>query len=239
MIIAVTRPKLKSKDTEELIKNYGFEPFIIPAVEIVPNYDVIEKLDLDKYDWVVLTSSFGAELLKDKINEIKKAKEIKVACIGEKTKETLEKYGIKVDLIPRKYKAEELAEELKEVAKGRRILIARANIAREVLVEELKKAAHVEEVKIYDIVEPRDTEAVEKFYRHLKNGDVYAIIFTSSQNVRNMKKILKDRFSDINKVKVCAIGPITAKTLKKYGIKVDIVPETYTVEACLKALINN
>ncbi len=54
-----------------------------------------------------------------------------------------------------------------------------------------------------------------------------------------MKKILKDRFSDINKVKVCAIGPITAKTLEKYGIRVDIVPEVYTVEACLKALINN
>ncbi len=236
MIIAVTRPKLKSKDTEELIKNYGFEPFIIPAVEIVPNYDAIEKLDLDKYDWVVLTSSFGAELLKDRIKEVKK---IKVACIGEKTKETLEKYGIKVDLVPKKYKAEELAEELKEVAKGRRILIARANIAREVLVEELRKVANIEEVKIYNIAEPRDTEAIEEFYRHLRKGDVYAIIFTSSQNVRNLKKILKDRFSDINKVKVCAIGPITAKTLEKYGIRVDIVPEVYTVEACLKALINN
>ncbi len=236
MIVAVTRPRLKSEDTEDLIRKYGYEPFIVPAVEIVPNFDVIDKINLENYDWIVLTSSFGAELLADKI---KKNKKIRVACIGEKTKESLKKHGINVNLVPKKYRAEELAEELKKVANGKKILVARANIAREVLIKELKKVADVDEVKIYDIAEPRDTKDVEEFYEELKKGRVYAIIFTSSQNVINLKKILKDRFHEINKIKVCAIGPITAKTLEKHGIRVDFVPEVYTVEACLKALINN
>lgn len=233
MRVAITRPKERAEDTIKLIKRRGWEAVVIPAVEIVPR-DKKEILSavgkVEDYDWLVLTSSTGVELMHKHFGG--SLKKVKIAAIGAKTKEVLEKRGIKVDLIPKEYKAENLAEEMiKKGIEGSHILVARAAIGREVLVEELKRHARVTEVALYDTEMPKNVSGVEA----LKGVD--AVIFTSSQSVRNLHAAFGEKLKKtIKNAKICAIGPITAGTLKELGIRVDVMPEEYTVEACLEAL---
>jgi uroporphyrinogen III methyltransferase/synthase len=156
---------------------------------------------------------------------------LKIATIGPKTKETLEKKGIKVSLVPDEYKAENLAECLiNQGIEGKKVLLVRASTGRQVLPKKLKKHCIVKDVILYDVIAPRHVHMKE-----VMKAD--AVIFTSSRSVKNLYAAIgKELKQGLKNVKVCAIGPITARTLEDFGIKVDVVPSEYTVEACLEAL---
>jgi uroporphyrinogen III methyltransferase/synthase len=233
MRVAITRPRERSESTVRLVEERGWEAVIIPGVEIVPRKEEEVKAavgGLARYDWLVLTSASGAEIMLRYFGE--ELKKTRIAVIGPKTKEVLEERGISVELTPKEYKGENLAEELiSRGIGGSRILVARASIGREILIQELKKHAEVVEVALYDTEMPRDAVSPEVL------KDVDAIIFTSSQSVKNLYAAWGENLKkSIEGVKVCAIGPITAETLRGLGIRVDIVPQKYTVEACLEAL---
>jgi uroporphyrinogen-III synthase len=85
---------------------------------------------------------------------------------------------------------------------------------------------------------PDDKTPMRDFLVALEKGKITAVVFTSSQNVKNMFAVLdEERLRDgLKRVKVCAIGPITAKTLEEYGVEVDVTPREYTVEACLEEI---
>ena len=140
--------------------------------------------------------------------------------------------------MPPKYRAEDLAEELLKMGvKDKKILVARASIGREVLIDKLKKQASVDNITLYDTVMPGDKEPIHAFEQAIKNRKIDAVIFTSSQTVKNLFKIAGGSLKDnLKNVKICAIGPITAKTLLELGVSPDFVPEDYTVKACLDAL---
>jgi len=231
-LIAVTRPSERSEETLKLIEARGFKGLIVPSIEIVPRKLKKSGLEIKGFDWLVLTSASGVEiihkLLKDEL------KNIKIAVIGPKTKEALEKKGISPALIAKEYKAESLAEELKKEARNKKILVARASVGREVLIEELKKVAEVREIELYDTTLPKDKSKMLGFKEKLEKGEVSAVIFTSSQAAKNLLDFLgKEAIKKINKTAVCAIGPITAKTLEEYGVKISAIPKEYTVEAAL------
>lgn len=239
-MIAITRPYERSGETVRQVEERGWKAMIVPAVSIAPRPrdEVLEKIgELSKYDWLVLTSASGAEIMYRYFGgDLKSAR---IAVIGPKTAEFLEKRDIKVELIPGEYKAETLAAEMvKAGIGGSKILVARASIGREVLVTELKKYAQVTEVPIYETVMPQDKTPMNDFLSALEDGKITAAVFTSSQNVKNMFTVLdKGRLiGGLKKVKVCAIGPITAKTLGEYGVVVDATPRDYTVDACLREI---
>lgn len=228
MRVAVTRPKERAGETIKLIENRGWEGVIVPSIEVVPRKK--PAVNLRDYDWLALTSASGAAIMHRYYgSELKK---VKIAVIGPKTAELLRKKGISVSLIPKEYKGESLADELirKGIA-GKRILIARASAGREVLVEKLKEHASVDEITLYDTKPPRSRQ-LENFSRMLARID--AIIFTSSQAAKNLLDFVS--VENINKIRVCAIGPVTAETLRNAGVRVDAMPRKYTVEACLDAL---
>lgn len=239
-MIAITRPYGRSGETVKQVEELGWKAMIVPAVSIIPRSreEVAEKIgDLSEYDWLVLTSVSGAEIMHQYfVNELKKTK---IAVIGSKTAEFLEERGIKVELIPKEYRAENLAAEMTKAGiDSKKVLVARASIGREVLISELKRHAEVVEVPIYDTVMPCDTTPLRDFLLALEKGKIMAVVFTSSQNVKNMFAVLdRERLiEELKKVKVCAIGPITAKTLEEHGVEVDITPLEYTVEACLNEI---
>lgn len=231
MKVAITRPKERAEDTIKLVEKRGWSAVIVPTVEIVPRKDSLASIDLSCYDWLVITSASGASMLSEHFRDA--LNKIKIACIGPKTREVLERWGVKVALIPREYRTEVLAEELIKKAGGKRILVARASTGREVLIERLKAAADVTEVPLYDTTMP-EKNVLEAFSKSLEKGDIDAIIFTSSQAAKNFFRAIDGK--KIKKLKICAIGPITAQTLASKGVRVDAVPREYTVEACLDAL---
>ncbi len=233
--VAITRPVERSEDTVRLVEERGWEAVIVPAIEIVPRAD-LPDIRLKDFDWLVITSASGAAIIYERFGD--GLKDIRIAVIGPKTREVFEKEGISVDLMPRKYRAEDLAEELLKIGiRDKKILVARASIGREVLVDELKKQASVDEIVLYDTLMPKNKEPIRAFGHALENGKIDAVIFTSSRTVKNLFELaggsLKENLRD---VKICAIGPITAKTLVELGVRPDFVPEEYTVRACLDAL---
>ncbi|MFQ6136873.1 MAG: uroporphyrinogen-III synthase [Candidatus Hydrothermarchaeales archaeon] len=238
MRIAITRPKERSEDTIRMVEDRGWEALIVPAVEIVPRSKdkiVADVRSLDLYDWLVLTSASGAAIMWDYFGDA--LKKIKIAVIGPKTKEVLERKGVAVALMPREYKAENLAEELIDLGiEGEDILVARASIGREVLIEKLKTVANVTEAPIYDTVPPEDTTGMKLLSPKLERGKVDAVIFTSSQSVKNLFDVVDPEHVRSSNALICAIGPITTKTLGEFGIKVDIIPKEYTVGAVLDML---
>jgi len=233
--VAITRPKERSGDTVRQVEERGWEAVIVPAIEIVPREDIPDVKFAD-FDWLVLTSASGAAIIYDRFGG--GLKDARIAVIGPKTREILEKNGITVDLMPSKYRAEDLAEELLKIGiKGKKILVARASIGREVLVDELKKQASVDEITLYDTIMPDDRGPIRAFEHALKNSKIDAVVFTSSQTVKNLFEMAGDSLKEnLRDVKTCAIGPITARTLLEFGVRPDFVPEEYTVKACLDAL---
>jgi uroporphyrinogen III methyltransferase/synthase len=68
-------------------------------------------------------------------------RETKVAAIGPATAGALEAVGLRVDVVPEEFRAEALIEAIKDGSlAGRRVLIPRAKVAREVLPEKLREA---------------------------------------------------------------------------------------------------
>ncbi len=241
MLVAVTRPKERAEETEALLIAKGFEPLIVPGLELVPRdeKEVREEIgDIESYHWLVVTSAFGAELMFNYYGE--KLKKLKVAVVGKKTKEAFEKLGIAVDLVPEKFKAENLAEALLNIGiEGKRILVARASVAREILVRELSRKAEVKDVVLYYSMPPSDINPINRLKEELFRGNLRAVIFTSSETAKNIFDIAGDKsfIEALNNIIIVAIAPATRKTLEKMGLKEVLMPEVYSVEAALE-LIN-
>ena len=234
--MAITRPREKAEETLRQAKRGGWEALIVPTVELRPREEALEGIEIGDFDWLVLTSSLGAELALDRLGE--EAGKVKIACIGPKTAREVRRRGYEVAFTPTRYEAEALAQELlSRGARGKRILIARASSGREVLVQVLRRQAEVTEVQLYDTAMVSDTGRIEEFKRALEDGKIDAVIFTSSMSARNLLSALDERAREmINALMVCAIGPVTAKALEERGIRVDVMPEEYTVRACLGEL---
>ena len=115
------------------------------------------------------------------------------------------------------------------------MLIPRAAEAREILPEALRKAgAEVDVVPAYETaIGDGDAEEIKK---ELAAGNIDAVTFTSSSTVTNFLKLLGGDTALLSKVKLGAIGPITAETMKKNGLTVSVEAKEYTIDGLVEAL---
>ncbi|MDH4100343.1 MAG: uroporphyrinogen-III C-methyltransferase [Nitrospirota bacterium] len=247
--VIVTRARVQSSDFTELLEANGASVVEFPTIDIVPPDDWTEldkAIDrLSDYQWVIFTSVNGVKYflqrLRERGRDVRDLKGIRLCTIGPRTAEEVEKLGIRVDFVPSEYKAEGIIEGLgKESLKGQKILIPRAEVAREVLPEELKRlGAVVDVVDTYKTVRP--VGDVEKVKQLFADGKVDAVTFTSSSTVENFVSMFPD--TDIkallNGVTVASIGPITKETAEKLGIRTDIMPKDYTIPALTEALVDH
>ncbi len=148
--------------------------------------------------------------------------------------------GVKVDLIPEEFRAESIIEALgKGNVKGLKILIPRAEVAREILPEELRKlGAEVVVATAYRTIRPE--KRIKEVLDLLEHGKISMVTFTSSSTVNNFVEIIgKDHLlSLLKRVKIGTIGPITAKTVAGYGLVSDVMPEEYTILAMTRAIVD-
>ena len=144
-----------------------------------------------------------------------------------------------MDIIPEDFVAESLIESIgKEKINGKRFLIPRAAVAREVLPKKLTEmGAKIDIAPAYQTVLPKPKS--DAFLKRLKSGDIDVLTFTSSSTVTNFLTLTgKNLLEEIKKTRIACIGPITAKTAEDAGLKVDILPEEYTVTSLLDAIEN-
>jgi uroporphyrinogen III methyltransferase / synthase len=244
--ILITRAREQSAESASRLKKMGAEVIVFPTIEIVPplQWDGLDAAidGLHSYDWIVFTSANGVHFfwqrLKEKGRRQRLPSSLKVCAIGPATAKALKEKGISVDYIPKEYIAEAILEGFEKMAiRGRRILLARARIARDVLPKGLKKmGAEMDVVEVYRTIKPRG--GARKLRQLLTEGKIDAITFTSSSTVNHFAELLKkdDLKTYLKGIAIACIGPVTARTAKAWGMKVTIQPDEYTLPGLTRAI---
>jgi len=243
--VVITRPEAQAEVFGSLLSAQGARVIHFPTIKIVPPED-FHDLDqaigqLSQYQWIIFTSvngvGFFLKRLKDLGRDMRHMKDIRICTIGSATAATIEKLGIRVDLVPEEFISEGVVKAFREFdIKGKRVLLPRAETARDVIPEGLTKlGAEVDVIAVYRTVNSgRDKSELENFIRERK-ADV--ITFTSPSTVTNFIKIMGKEFVVPPTIKIACIGPVTAAAVKKAGFPVDIIQESYTIPGLVEALV--
>lgn len=244
--ILVTRAREQASDFVDLLEKEGACVIEFPTIEITPpaSWDAIDGAieRLGSYDWGIFTSVNGVkyfiERLKARGRDVRDLKGIKLCAIGPKTASEIEELGLRIEFVPKEYRAEGIIEGLGDV-RGKNILIPRAEVAREILPEELARmGASVDVVTAYTTVRPEGNTA--KIRQIFNDGEVDVVTFTSSSTVTNFLQMFEEGEGArlLRGVTVASIGPITTETAKKYGVETAIMPTDYTIPALAEAIVN-
>lgn len=193
------------------------------------------------YDWLILTSVNGVEAMWERMEKLRVApsalRHLRVAAIGPATKKAIEQRGSKVDVVPKEYVAESVVRSLKNKMKGKRVLLVRAKVARDVIPHELRKAgAHVDVVEAYETVVPQTSR--KRLRAALKNPAKrpHVVTFTSSSTVKNFVELLGKQRAGLDGIRMASIGPVTSATLRELGLPVDIAAKEFTIPGLVAAI---
>lgn len=223
--VIVTRAESGKLDAK--LRALGADVISFPVIEIVAPADpeplVHAIAQLSSYDWLIFTSANGVRAFFDRIRDLRTLR-AKICTIGPATRAEVERHKLIVDVVPEEYVAEGLVSALPDDLTGKRVLIPRAAVARDVVPEELRRrGAIVDVVEAYRTILPTSTLPVPEAADW--------ITFTSSSTVKNYLAL-----TGRPKSKIASIGPITSATLRAHGLKPDVEAEEYTVDGLVDAI---
>lgn len=244
--ILVTVPSDDKARLSALLEEQGASCMELPLIEIkaLGDYRALDRAikQIEKFNWLIFTSQNGVKFFKQRVGVLKKdmriLKGVGVAVIGPRTALAVENYlGISPNLRAKEFLQEGLiAAFKKKKIKEQNILLVRALQARDVLPQGLTElGASVCIIPAYKTVTAGKMKTPDKLLAHL---DV--VTFTSSSCVQGFFKVFpkKKIWQYKNKFKIASIGPITSRTIKDYGLKVDIEAKEYTLEGLAEAIVN-
>jgi uroporphyrinogen-III synthase len=224
--------------------------------------------NLDSYDWLVLTSVNGVEAMWERLAKLRldfagvreghdfsraakstksavalaaggqRPVRLRIAAIGPATKKAIEQRGAKVDVVPKEYVAESVVRSLRRRVKGKRVLLVRAKVARDVIPRELRKAgAHVDVVEAYETIVPQSSRM--RLRKALANPGrrPHVVTFTSSSTVRNFVALQGKAQMNLEGICLASIGPVTSSTLRGLGLHVDVEAKAFTIPGLIEAIV--
>jgi uroporphyrinogen III methyltransferase/synthase len=241
--LLVPRPAEQGRITAAAVRARGARPVLLPAIEIRKPVDPAPLAQaiagLESFDWVLFTSANGVERFMDALSEAgldaRAFANAKLGVIGPKTAAALARFGLLADATADEFVGEGLARAVLARGVPKRVLLARALVARDTLPEILRSAgAQVEIVPVYETVA---ADAGAALRRTFEQHELDVALFTSSSTVSAVVDALGAHARELlARVKVASIGPITSRTLGEHGIAVDVVASVFTVEGMLDAL---
>jgi uroporphyrinogen-III synthase/uroporphyrinogen III methyltransferase/synthase len=223
--VLVTRAAHQAGKLSEGLRALGAEAVEVPVLEMQPPTDPA-PLDralrsLDTYDWLILTSANTVRALQARSQalglSLALGADLRAAAVGEATAAAARQAGLAVTLVPETYVAEALVESMADQVAGKKILLARAETARDVIPDALRAAgAQVDVVGAYRNVMP--SAAPELLRAALEKG-IDAATFTSSSSVTHLADAARAAgiefpFADMRAI---SIGLITSQTLRELG----------------------
>ncbi|HYM77229.1 MAG TPA: uroporphyrinogen-III synthase [Candidatus Dormibacteraeota bacterium] len=238
------------------LRKLGAQVVEIPFIEIRKprSFRALDSAlkNLQTYDWLILTSVNGVEAMWSRIEKLAEtsglrglpwksgASEPRVAAIGPATKKAIEQRGLKVDVVPKEYVAESVVRSVKNRVKGKRVLLVRAKVARDVIPQELRRAgAVVDVVEAYETVVPQSSRRrLQAALSHPKKRP-QVVTFTSSSTVKNFVELLGPgrKRAHLDGILMSSIGPVTSTTLRECGLRVDIAAKEFTIPGLVKAIV--
>lgn len=232
--IALTRDYESGIKDKKKLESMGFDVKIIPTIKIVEkNLDILEEKFKDfSYDYLVFTSKNAVKIFFDNLienHDIRDIGKVKIAAIGEKTKKEIEKYNLKVDIVPRNFVGENLLDEMgKYVKKDDKIFFPHSNLSRKKIIDGLDNIGILDEVEIYDNIKEEKLD---------RDFDFDEIIFTSSSCVNNFVEIYGKEA--LNNKKIYSIGQITTKTIENHGLEVYKESEKQSMDFLMEKIGEN
>jgi len=270
MRVLVGRARHQASALSAELRKRGAEVMEIPFIEIhkpksFKPLDTALK-NLHTYDWLILTSVNGVEAMWERMQKLSRemGKALEghphIAAIGPATKKAIEQRGAKVDVVPKEYVAESVVRSLRRRVKGKRVLLVRAKVARDVIPQELRVAgAHVDVVEAYETVVPESSW--RRLQAALKNPRrrPHVVTFTSSSTVRNFVAMLGGSRAAASmllavggqecpphtpaqtpiyaRIHMASIGPVTSATLREVGLGADISAREFTIPGLVDAIV--
>jgi uroporphyrinogen III methyltransferase/synthase len=240
--IVVTRSRRQASALSDQLRALGAEVIELPTIRIEPPSDLREFAELVQdahaYDWIVFTSPNGVTAFFDLFfklyNDAREIGGAKIAAIGPATARRVKDFHLHVDLQPVEFVAEAVVREFQKQGgvENLRILLARAEKARDLLPKHLSSmGAIVDEGFAYrTVAETRDDTGARR--RLLEEG-ADLITFTSSSTVENFLAL---GLPWPKRMKVASIGPVTSKTARDHGMKVDVESRRHDIEGLTEAI---
>ena len=231
--IVVTRAQPQAAALAADLRRRGAEAIELPAIAFEPPED-LDRLaraaaEVGRYDWVAFTSPTGVARFFEHLRDARSLGGVRVAAIGPGTAAALADLNVVADLVPKQFVAEALLETLSDEGGPGRVLIPRAETARDVLpVGLVAKGWDVDVVSAYRTVVPAPDPAAAALL-----AEAEVITFTSSSTVTNFADTYG---ADAAPKVVATIGPITTETARDRGLEVAIEAIDHTVEGLIDAL---
>lgn len=240
--IVITREAKRAKETISKFRDLGANVISLPMIktEFIDSEELDDAINnIKDFKYIFFTSVNGVNFFFDKFlekSDIRNLNNIKFIAIGSKTYNALKKYGIKSDLMPENFEGMEAVKVIEEnIKRGTKILVPRAKLGRNEIVDSLKENYDIKEVKIYDTISAIDDSKV--IYETLSDLEEYYLVFTSSSTFTNFKNIAGDEFfKDNDSAKIISIGPITTKTINDEGLSVYKEAREYTIDGIIEIL---
>lgn len=242
--IVITRASHQAGELSLLLSQRGAEVLPYPCIAIVPPEDTtqldlaLQNLAAGAFDWLILTSANAAMILGQRLNALGLTLPpgIALACVGPATAEAAEKrLSISTRLLPEKYIAEALYEEIKAWLPAR-LLLLQAEKARPFLREKLTAVAALTPVVAYRTILGAGGIHLSTL---LQSRQVDAITFTSASTVHNCIDRLHAEGSEHSLLAdtcLACIGPLTAQAMRELGLTVGVMPAEHTIEGLVQEL---
>jgi len=248
--ILVGRARHQAAKLSSSLRALGADVLEIPFIEIRPprSYEPLDSAleRIAQYDWLILTSVNGVGALSCRLKALGIAPDelshVQVAAIGPATREAVEDVGLAVAVVPGQYVAESVVESLAGRIEGKRVLLARAKVARDVIPRRLKNmGARVDVVEAYQTVSPEASRGRLRSVLRQPGRRPQVVAFTSSSTVRNFVRLAGGRTHPapgaFDGIRFASIGPVTSATLREFGLPVDIEASEYTIEGLTRAIV--
>jgi uroporphyrinogen-III synthase len=244
--VLVGRARHQASALSAELRKYGAQVLEIPFLEIrKPSFGPLDRAlkNIAAYDWLILTSVNGVDAMWARMKRLRitkrKLASLKVAAIGPATSKAITKRGVNVAVVPEQYVAESVVQSLQEQVQGKRVLLVRAKVARDVIPRELCKAgAEVDVVEAYETVVPKSSRA--RLQAAFKGQNRPSIVtFTSSSSVKNFVSLLGKKRPHLDGVQLASIGPVTSATLRELNLPVDIEATEYTIPGLTQAIVDS
>ncbi|MFN4259361.1 MAG: uroporphyrinogen-III C-methyltransferase [Gemmataceae bacterium] len=246
--VLVTRPRHQAGDLLRRLEVLGAVPYLLPAVAIreAPAWGPVDRAlaQLRDYQWLVFTSANGVQAFLGRLRcqglDLRALGGVRLAVIGPATADALRDYHLEPDVMPRSFRSEALAEELKPLVAGQRVLLARADRGRDLLRQELSAVAAVDQVAVYSQVDAIDTH--NEVFDCLRRGEIDYVTLTSSNIARAFLQSLDDvcrtriQAGDIHLV---TISSLTSAAVRAFDLPVAAEAPQETTLGVTQALIEH
>lgn len=242
--IIVTRAPEQAGDFAARLRELGAQAIELPVIGLEPALDPAPLdaaiANLSTYDWVIFTSANGVRFFLERLDRSSadlRSLRARICAIGPATRRAIEDLHLKVDVMPREFVAEGVIAALNaDDVNGKKVLLPRAAIARDVIPADLRRrGAQVDVVEAYRSVIPQEAGAkVREIFDDRHKPDW--ITFTSSSTVKNFLNIAgRERLREI---RIASIGPVTSQTIRDHGFEVHAEADPYSTEGLISALLS-